>query len=239
MFVETAIKQNKGAIAFYETGIYELARETPQLSTLREPAKAVLASLKEYQKFLEEKLLPEANGDWRLGKEKFAEKLQARAEQRHRRRGGPARGRGRGGARRAGDVRHRPPALAAGLSRPGDAPGRRQGRQAAVITKVLDKVSTEHGKPEDLVKDATATVARIKTFIKERDILRLPEPDQCKIIEMPEFQRGNSIAYLNPAPPLDAKAASYYAISPPPREWDAEAAWPATCRNTTATCCRS
>ena len=39
---------------------------------------------------------------------------------------------------------------------------------------------------------------------------------------MPEFQRGNAIAYLNPAPPLDAKAASFYAISPPPREWNAQ-----------------
>ena len=60
-------------------------------------------------------------------------------------------------------------------------------------------------------------MARIKAFIKERDILRLPEPDQCKIIEMPEFQRGNAMAYLNPAPPLDAKASSYFAISPPPQ----------------------
>ena len=37
---------------------------------------------------------------------------------------------------------------------------------------------------------------------------------------MPEFQRGNSTAYLNPAPPLDPKAASFYAVSPPPRDWD-------------------
>ncbi len=66
-----------------------------------------------------------------------------------------------------------------------------------------------------------ATAEKIKAFIKAKDFLRLPDPDRCQIIEMPEFQRGNSIAYLNPAPPLDPKAASYYAISPPPRDWDA------------------
>jgi uncharacterized protein (DUF885 family) len=71
-----------------------------------------------------------------------------------------------------------------------------------------------------LVKDARATVDDIKKFITENDILRLPEPDRCQVIEMPEFQRGFSVAYLNPAPPLDAKAASFYAISPPPRDWD-------------------
>jgi uncharacterized protein (DUF885 family) len=85
---------------------------------------------------------------------------------------------------------------------------------------VFEKVNKDHGRPEDLVRDAQATAERIKTFIKAKDILRLPEPDRCRIIEMPEFQRGNSIAFLNPAPPLDAKASSYYAISPPPRDWD-------------------
>jgi uncharacterized protein (DUF885 family) len=38
---------------------------------------------------------------------------------------------------------------------------------------------------------------------------------------MPEFRRGNTTAYLDPAPPLDPKANSVYAISPPPRDWDA------------------
>src|SRR5216117_3088635 len=39
---------------------------------------------------------------------------------------------------------------------------------------------------------------------------------------MPEFRRGNSLAYLDNAPPLDPDAASLYAISPPPLDWGAE-----------------
>ena len=39
---------------------------------------------------------------------------------------------------------------------------------------------------------------------------------------MPEFQRGFSAAYLNQAPPLDAKAKSLYAIAPPPSDWPAD-----------------
>src|SRR5207249_6247293 len=70
------------------------------------------------------------------------------------------------------------------------------------------------------VKDITAAVKEIKTFIKKNDVLRLPEPDRCQILEMPEFQRGNTVAYLNQAPPLDPQARSVYAISPPPRDWD-------------------
>jgi len=84
---------------------------------------------------------------------------------------------------------------------------------------VLDVVNLDHGVPDKLVGDARATIDRIKTFIAEHDILRLPEPDRCQIIEMPEFQRGNSVAYLNPAAPLDPRADSIYAVSPPPSDW--------------------
>src|SRR5262249_12085867 len=100
---------------------------------------------------------------------------------------------------------------------PDDAAGRRE-----TITRVIGAVSLEHGRPEDLLPDARATVAEIKTFISKRDIRRLPDPDHCQVIEMPEFRRGNSLAYLDNAPPLDPNASSYYAISPPPSDWDAE-----------------
>src|SRR5262249_51399655 len=73
---ETAIRQNRGAIAFYEHGIFELAGEVPQLSELAGPARAAVAVLKDYQRFLEEDLLPRAKGEWRIGKEKFARKLE-------------------------------------------------------------------------------------------------------------------------------------------------------------------
>src|SRR5204862_4717113 len=66
----------RGAISFYERGIFELADETPQLSELKAPATAVVKALEGYQKFLEKDLLARADGDWRLGKEKFARKLE-------------------------------------------------------------------------------------------------------------------------------------------------------------------
>ena len=38
--------------------------------------KHVVQELEQYQKFLEDDLLPRANGPWRLGREKFARKLE-------------------------------------------------------------------------------------------------------------------------------------------------------------------
>jgi uncharacterized protein (DUF885 family) len=97
---------------------------------------------------------------------------------------------------------------------PDDVPGRR-----AAIAQVIGAVSREHGTPETLLSDTRATVSRIQSFIREHDILRLPEPDRCQILEMPEFRRGNSLAYLESALPLDPAGPSTYAVSPPPADW--------------------
>ncbi len=99
---------------------------------------------------------------------------------------------------------------------PDDAAGHR-----ATVRDVIAAVQQEHGRPEDLARDARATVDRIRRFIRDRKILRLPDPDRCEVIEMPEFKRGNSTAYMESAPPLDAAARGFYAVSPPPKDWDA------------------
>ncbi len=218
--LETAIRQNRGAIAFYETEVFQLAGETPQLSQLKVAAAPIVAALKDYQEFLEKELLPRATGEWRIGKRKFAKKLEMVLD------AGMTADQVLADAEAEYDRVQRDMYV---VSRqlwsqyfpkqplpPDDADGRR-----ATIAKVSDAVSQEHGKPEDLLQNTRATVDRIKQFIRERDILALPEPDLCQIIEMPEFRRGNSIAYLENAPPLDPKAASFYAISPPPSDWDA------------------
>jgi len=219
VILETAIRQTRGTISFYDRGIYELAGENPQLSELKPAAARVLPLLKDHLKFLEG-LLPQATGEWRIGKEKFSRKLDLELD----------------ANLSADEVLKEAETEFARVERdlyiiarqlwsstyrgkplpPDDAKGRTD-----TIRLVLDRLNQDHGKPDDLVKDARASVQRIKTFITDNDILLLPEPDQCKIIEMPEFHRGNSLAYLNPAPPLDRKASSYYAVSPPPSGWDA------------------
>ncbi|MGZ8900624.1 MAG: DUF885 domain-containing protein, partial [Limisphaerales bacterium] len=217
--LETAIRQNQGSINFYEKGIFEIVGETAQRDRLTAATRQVLPALKEYQQFLEETLLPRAGGDWRLGKRKFAKKLALTLDA----------GMSAEEVLRDAEIEFiRVTAAMHTISRQlwskyyGDKPFPAEteaGRQQA-IQMVLHAVNQEHGKPEELVSDARATVDRIKAFIREKDILKLPEPDRCQIIEMPEFQRGNSLAYLNSAPPLDPSAPSLYAISPPAADWE-------------------
>jgi uncharacterized protein (DUF885 family) len=217
---ETAIRQNRGAIAFYETDIFQFAGETRQLPQLKAAAEPVVSSLKEYQKFLENDLLPKANGEWRIGSEKFAHKLDleldagvnadqvmADAESEFARVGRDM----YVIARQLWSKYFSKQALP-----PDDQDGRR-----ATVEKVLRAVAQEHCKAEDLTNEMKQRVARLKEFISENDILKLPEPDHCQVIEMPEFKRGNSTAYMEAPAPLDPNGTGHLAVSPPPKDWDA------------------
>jgi uncharacterized protein (DUF885 family) len=218
--LETAIAQNRGSIGFYEKEIFELAGETPQKDALKKAAEEVVASLKDYQEFLEKEVRPRANGQWRLGKQKFSKKLDLELD----------------AGLTADQVLAAAEADFIRVERelyltarqlwghyyplkplpPDNTAGHR-----STIRAVIKAVEKEHSRPEDLTRDARATVERIRRFIRDQKILRLPDPDRCQVIEMPEFKRGNSTAYMDAAPPLDAAAQSFYAVSPPPKDWDA------------------
>jgi uncharacterized protein (DUF885 family) len=218
ILTEVAIKRAAGAIAFYEKEIYPLAKETPTTSELFAPCQEAVKAIKDYKEFLEKEVLPKSTGEWRLGKDKFAAKLVLELD----------------AGLTAQDVIQTAEAEAERVERemyyvakqlwsklfPGQAlPPEDDAGRRTCIRLVLTELGKNHGTSESFVNDAKASVAKIKTFIREKNILTLPEPDACQIIEMPEFQRGFSAAYLNPAPPLDPKANSLYAVAPPPSDW--------------------
>ena len=218
---ETAIRQNRGAISFYERDIFQFAGKTRQFPALKAAAVPVVACLKDYQRFLELELLPRANGEWRLGEDKFARKLDLELD----------------AAVTADQVMADAESEFARVDRdmyvvarqlwsryfpkqalpPDDADGRRE-----TVQRVLESVGKEHDRPEDLTRDMKDCVARIKRFITANDLLRLPDPDHCQVIEMPEFKRGNSTAYMEPPAPLDPNGTGHLAVSPPPKDWDAK-----------------
>jgi uncharacterized protein (DUF885 family) len=187
---------------------------------LSEPCQRAVASLTEFKEFLQSDVLPRSDGSWRLGKDKFYAKLELELD------AGLTGDEVIAEARSEADRVEREMYYVAKqlwhelfpdhVLPPDDSDGRRN-----TVRQVLNQLGKSHGKPEQLVEDARKTVAKIQSMIREKGILTLPNPDQCEIIEMPEFQRGFSAAYLNPAPPLDADAKSLYAISPPPSDWPA------------------
>lgn len=214
----TAITQTRGAVLFYERDLFDLAGDTPRKAELQTAAKAAAEAMRAHLTYLQHEVLPSATDDWRAGKELFAQKLDLVLQ----------------AGMNADEVLARAEAAFAQTKRdmllvsrqlwskafpgetvpPDDEEGRRQ-----TIERVIDWVGKDHGAPDGLIKDARATVEEISDFITKNDILQMPKPDNCQILEMPEFQRGNSMAFLNAAPVLDPKANTIYAISPPPADW--------------------
>jgi len=219
--LETAIRQNAGAINFYEHDIFSFAGETVQKEQLAAAAAKTVALLKDYQAFLEGPARSRAEDNWRIGKVKFAKKFELETEA-----GITAEQNLANAEAEYARVQTEmyivsrqlwPKYFANQTLPPDDVDGRRE-----TITRVVNSVNQEHGDVAHLVDDARATVEIIKSFIRSRDYLKLPEPDHCEVVEMPEFRRGNSLAYLDNAPPLDPKAHSFYAVSPPPADWTPE-----------------
>jgi uncharacterized protein (DUF885 family) len=221
VYTETAIRQNKGAIAFYESELFQYTGKTRQMAQLKAAARPVIAALKDYQVFLENELLPRANGEWRLGPERFAKKLDLELD----------------ADMTAAQVLADAESEFVRVERdmyiiarqlwaqyvpnqplpPDDAEGRH-----TTVALVLRGVSREHGTTAQLTRDMKRRVEKLKEFIRKRDILTLPNPDRVEVVEMPEFRRGNSTAYMDASPPLDPSGIGQLAVSPPPKDWDAE-----------------
>jgi uncharacterized protein (DUF885 family) len=215
---ETAINQTKGAISFYTDEVFTFAGVPKGEGELGRRAKDVVEALERHLTFLREVVLPRSTDHWRVGRDLFAAKLDRALDS------GISADEVLKEAESEADRVEREMAVIArqlwGKTFPGEVipPDDPAGRRL-MTARVLQTVARDHGTPASLVDDARATVGQIKEFIRARKILALPEPDQCQIIAMPEFMRGNSVAYLNPSPPLDRQAVSEYAISPPPADW--------------------
>ncbi|MFZ9860657.1 MAG: DUF885 domain-containing protein [Gemmataceae bacterium] len=217
--LKTAISQNKGSIRFYKSGIGDFVKNADSKKFLLDETNKVIPNLEAYQDFLEKVKPNPEKESWRVGKKKFCEKLVSElmtdisADELY--------------SSALADIelvtnemyviaRQLWSKLFPATPFPADTVANR----AMVIRRVLEKLADNSGKPDELLSDTKKGVEQIRKFIEKANILDLPKPDRCQIVEMPEFQRGNSVAYLNNAPPLDSKASSIYAISPPPSNWD-------------------
>ncbi len=218
---ETAIQQNQGLIGFVEGRLREDFADLPQQQAeLDAAADVALAALRAHQSFLEDELLPRSTGDFRLGRERFDGKLafaldtDLSAD---------------GVVRRAEDLLAATTEEMAGIAaelHPAlfgtPAPKARTSKaRAELIRKVLDRLADDHADDDTLLEEARVTLAEATRFVADRGLVTLPD-EEVRIIEMPEFYRGISIAYCDAPGPFEESRETFYAIAPPPADWPAE-----------------
>jgi uncharacterized protein (DUF885 family) len=88
-------------------------------------------------------------------------------------------------------------------------------RENKVIGEVLQRISEDHPKRDDLMQTVKDDLASIRQFIIDKKIVSLKSRDNLKVIPTPPFMRGvYSVAGFHSAPPLDPNAEAQYWITP-------------------------
>ena len=220
---ETAVQQNQGINSIIDTMIEPHRDALPAELAARLDAAIVTAmeALDRHQAWLEEDLLPEAAGDFRIGARLFDEKLRhtlssplSRREIRHRAESEYVAVRDEMYAV-AREVYSGVHTYASFPDQPDDS------FKQVIIRAALEQAYRELPDRDAIVDIAKNNLQQATDFVSERNLVTVPD-DPIDIIIMPEYQRGVSVAYLDPPGPLDEGQKSFYAVAPLPEDWTPE-----------------
>ncbi|EZP46162.1 hypothetical protein BW38_01432 [Stenotrophomonas sp. RIT309] len=218
---ETVAKQNKGILSIVDTFITPHIGELPQADQQR--LQAAIDGLKkavdEQQTWLDKTLVPNAKGDFRIGAEKYDQKLKFALNSSLSRQEIGERARAELKRVRedmygiAQTVLKDKPGAPEMPAQPTDEQ-QQKGIEAALELAYADKPARDK-----VVDDAKAALEQSTAFVREHDLMTLPDAP-VDIILMPEFQRGVAVAYCDSPGPLDKNLKTFYAVSPIPDDWN-------------------
>ena len=83
----------------------------------------------------------------------------------------------------------------------------------------LDSIEKEHPTEENLISETETTLIELTEFIREKDIVDLPEKLNCIVTEMPAYM-NIGFAAMGTAGPYDKTDESFYYVNLPDKEWN-------------------
>jgi len=220
---QTVAKQNKGVLSLIDDLIVPHAGDLA--SADRQNLEAAIATLRtavdEHQAWLDKTLVPKAKGDFRIGQALYDQKLAfaldsplSRAEIRSRAEAELTRVRA--------DMYSVARGVLAGREGAPETPAApTPAQQQAAIQAALELAYADRPTRDQVVDTAKSTLATATDFVRAKDLITLPDAP-VKVILMPEFQRGVSVAYCDSPGPLDKSLDTFYAVSPIPDDWTDE-----------------
>ena len=213
---ETAIEQIQGAINLVRSGLDPLLKQSPQLKKDLAPIQEKTAkALEDYKKWLQDDLLKRSDGDFRIGAEKFRKKLRfalasdLSMEETKK--------------RADADLQQTQAAIyetALPLYKKyfPKADEKTLADKKQVTAAVLKKLAEQHPDDNTIVGYAQKVVAEATDFVKSHNIVAVPTTP-LDVIVMPEFKRGQAIAYCDSSGPLEKNGKTFYAVAPTPNDW--------------------
>ena len=217
---ETAVKQNSGVLSIIDNMIVpamDVLSPSDRLQ-LDQAIKMARDAVVSHGEWLETELLPQAKGEFRIGKKLFDEKLAfalftplSRDEVKRR-----AESEFRKTREEMYDISVRLYRKQYPLTVFSDNPG--EAYRQAVIRAALEIVYQDRPQRGEIPELARRQVDEATEFVQKEDLMTVPD-DPLEIILMPKFRRGVSVAYCDSPGPLDRGLKTFYAVSPIPEDW--------------------
>jgi uncharacterized protein (DUF885 family) len=202
VWTQVAIDQSKGAIEFFRIAVPAAFADVsdPTLRAEFESSTAtVVRDLESWVGYLEQALLPAANGDWRLGEVHFQALLEYEE---------------------MCDI----PVFR--LARIGEDHLKTLQLEAKTVAAAIDPektpaelfriLSIDHPKPADLVPTTASLLENLRAFCVEKNIATIPDGPACNVRATPEFMRSTLFAALDSPGPFETRGleANYF-VTPP------------------------
>ena len=213
---ETAIEQTQGAISLVRVGLDPLLVRAPQMKREFVPLQEkTAAALEDYKKWLQDDLLPRSDADFRLGAEKFRKKLRfalasdLSMEEIMK--------------RAQADLQQSQNAIyetALPLYKKyfPKADQLALADKKKVTAAVLNKLAEQHPDDNTIVSYAQKIVGEATGFVRSHNLVTVPDTP-LDVTVMPEFKRGQAIAYCDASGPLEKNGKTFFAVAPTPNDW--------------------
>ena len=227
VFAETVAKQNAGILQIAEEMLAPHKDMLAPADRLR--FESALMALKhavgKHQTWLDQTLVPQAKGEFRLGAKRYDQKMKFALMSDMTRPELKARALASKAAVRAEMYElSRKVLTAMPTNRSRYMPDKPTPEQQQTVIEAALQLSYAKRPPRSqLEQRARETTAQATDFVRSKGFIRMPE-GPVKIITMPKFQQGNSVAYNDPPGIFEKGQQNFYAVSPIPDEWsDAQA----------------
>lgn len=222
IWMQVAKEENDGNIDLIDKTLREGA-PAPQKQAYDAAAKPALDALRGFNQFLETDLPRRSEGkpDWRLGADNYASKFKLNL----------ATDRTpdevlKDAQTRLKEVRAQMLELSLPLHKTmypahgdhGDLKGIE--RENKVVREVLDRIAEKHSTVASYLDDTRKDLDEARSFVREKNLLTLPDHSNLQVIPTPEFERGiYAVGGFNPAPVLEPQLGAFFWITPVPPTW--------------------
>ncbi len=227
IYTETALRQMPAIIEFYRTEAPALAAAAVAKNGFQAETAKVVAALEDYQRFLQNELLPKSTGNFRLGADTHLRLLRMSSQ---------------GNvpidelvARANADVKNirREMFLVCipfykimypGINLEQLTTQRNEEEVKNIVIKgVLDKIKVDHAGRDEFVAKIAASAANVKAFLDQAKLIDLPDAELA-VVPMPAALAGPSWIRLTAPGAYEANGGYAVQVMPIPADWTNEQA---------------